>query len=427
MKKFLSLITMILFIILNIPVSHAETLDIAAPSYMLLDLNSGQVLYEKDSNQKLYPASTTKIMTAILALETGKLDQVMTASKKAIDPGKGGMNIGIMEGEKLTLEDLLHALLIKSANETANIIAENIAGSTEDFVEMMNKKAGEIGAVNTHYVNTNGMHDDNHYTTVSDMAKISLYAMKNKDFKRIVAKSKYDMTPTNKHSKWDTLYTTNKLFYYKSDLFSEITGIKTGYTSKAGHNLVSSAKNKEGVELVAIVFGVKSIASATNVYSLSEKLLEYGFKNFSIQQFAKADEQVKKITVTDAKDDGYLELITSDSLSALLPNDENLHNIEENVKFTMTDVKAPVKKGDIMGYIEYKRQGIPLGKINIIASRNVEKSFKAEVRDDVKAFISSPLLKRIIIGIVITLVSFIILRIVLKKISRASRLRRYRS
>jgi len=232
----------------NVTTAFAQPLDIPADSaYMLIDSKTGQVITERNADVKLRPASTTKIMTAILALENGKLDQIMNVSKEAVyDIGEGGMNIGIMPGEdNLTLGNLLNAMLIKSANETANIIAVNIGGSKSVFVDMMNKKAAELGASNTHFVNPCGKddakEDANHLSTARDMATIARYAMTLPKFREIVSKEYYnDMPVTNKHKKWDVLRTTNKLLWstntysYTIDNMKHsytVNGIKTGYTS----------------------------------------------------------------------------------------------------------------------------------------------------------------------------------------------------
>ncbi len=174
MKKPVYCIIILVVLLVNVCNVAAETPSIPEGSCILIDSKTGQVLFEKASDAKrLFPASTTKIMTAALALENGKLDAMMTASQEAIyDIGKDGSNIGIMAGEQLSLENLLKALLISSANETANIIAENLCATRQEFVDLMNQKARELGASDTHFVNPCGAHDDNHYTTAADLAKM---------------------------------------------------------------------------------------------------------------------------------------------------------------------------------------------------------------------------------------------------------------
>lgn len=178
MKKLGALVIIVSILLTNFIVSFGEQLNIDSSSYILIDSKSGQVLYEHNADARRYPASTTKMMTAIVALENAELDRMMTASLEAVnDIGKDGMNIGIMAGEQIDLERLLQALMISSANETANIIAENISGTRKDFMDLMNKRVAEIGAVNTHFTNPCGAHDKNHYTTARDLAAIARHGM----------------------------------------------------------------------------------------------------------------------------------------------------------------------------------------------------------------------------------------------------------
>lgn len=374
MKKLFRLIILVL-ILLNFGIQkiYAESLNIDAGAYILIDASNGQVILEHNADVKRqYPASTTKIMTAIVALENGSLDQVITASQEAVyDIGKDGMNIGIMAGEKLTMKDLLNALLISSANETANIIAENICSTRQEFIDLMNKKAAELGAVDTHFTNTCGYHDDDHYTTARDLAIIAQYAMSIPEFREIAGKTRYTLPPTNKHNTWGTLPYTNKLFDYKSDYYEKVTGIKSGYTDPAGHNLVSSAINKDGVELLSVIMGVRNGTSSQNVFTYSRELLEYGFKNFSYQTVEEPGRVVKSVNVAGAEGDPLLDIVTKDGLVCLLPNDPDEHNIKKT-EYITDSLTAPVNEGNILGFIEYERDGVPLGRVYLTASRTIE-------------------------------------------------------
>jgi len=311
MKKISALLLILLFVFSNCIAAAAdapaEPPSIPDGVYILIDASTGEVLAEHDADrQKMFPASTTKIMTAILAIEMGKMDQVMTASAAAInDIGKDGSNIGILPGEEMTMEELLKALLICSANESANIIAENLCPTRQDFVDLMNKKAAELGAVNTHFANPSGMHDENHYTTAEDMAKIARYAMTLEEFRNIAKMKSYTPNPTNKHTVYKedgstgkiggtvwppVLYTTNKLMQYddgKSGFI--IDGIKTGYTGPAGYCLVTSATSTEDkdMQLISVVMGMKSPGSQTAIRTFTKQLLEYGLKISSVKLLLK--------------------------------------------------------------------------------------------------------------------------------------------
>lgn len=429
MKKILFVLLVLFAIIFSTTCAYAvEKLSIDAEACILIDAKTGQILYEQNADKKLYPASTTKIMTAVIALEKGNLNQLMTASQAAVyDIGKDGMNIGIMPGEQIRLKDLLNALLIRSANETANIIAENICSTREEFVSLMNKKARELGAINTHFVNPCGAHDPNHYSTARDMGKIAQYAMTFPKFREIVKRTEYEMPPTNKHSEWDTLlYSTNHFLRRNPNELFDVTGIKTGYTSPAGHCLVSSAVNKEGMELISVVLGVKNVNSKENVIKYSEQLLEYGFKNYSIQKIVVPMQVIESdVPVLDSKEEVTIDLVTETGLEALLPIDKSKWNIKQE-KHIDSLIEAPVIRGEKFGHITYKRDGFTLGKVNIIASKSVEKSSKAKVKENLDKVVKDSVFIKVVRTSFFVLLGFIILRFTLKIISRKVKAKKYR-
>lgn len=428
MKRFVMIFALITLLTTDIIPVNAESLNIDARSCILIDSKTGQVLYGQNINDKEFPASTTKIMTAILALENGKMDQVMTASKEAVnDIGDGGMNIGIMSDEKLLMRDLLKGLLISSANETANIIAENISPTRKDFVDLMNKKAQELGATNTHFVNTCGIHDPNHYTTAADMAKFARYAMTFPDFRNTVSQLTYKLDPTNKHDSWPVLASSNKIVGAKLDDSTIINGIKTGYTSEAGHNLVASAINNDnGMELIAVVLGVfgsNGTVAKNNSQEYCKKLLKYGFANYSIQKIIDANQVVKNVAVADADKDSNVDLVTTSDVSSVLPNDKDKWDITSSEHIN-TSLTAPVSKGDVVGYIEYTRDGVLIGKTDIVASKSIEKSTKAKLVATTKSVANNSLVTKVIIGVGVLLVLFMLLRLTLKRVSKVVSLKR---
>jgi len=356
-------------------------------------------------------------MTAIVALENASMDKVMTASKEAItDIGVGGMNIGIMEGEQLLFEDLLNAMLIRSANETANIIAENICETRDAFVELMNKKAIEIGAVNSHFVNPSGLHHPDHYTTASDLAKIACYAMAIPEFREIVIKDTYNMPPTNKHQKWDPLPSTNKLLTYSPKSFTHVTGIKTGYTSNAGYNLVSSGIDSEGNEIIAVVLGGQN-SIQQKINSLSIDLLEYGFENFVQTELVKAGQLIRVLHVNGSTKGAYAELVAESTISCLMPRDSDQWQVDTNI-FIDENISAPVNEGTVLGKIQYCTNGIILGETALVAANSVEKSFKNKVSDALSSFFENKAVKNTAITTSIIFVFFFALRFTLRRISR---------
>ncbi len=428
-------IVLTLLFITTVPIC-AQSFDIPEDvSYVLIDSRTGLVIAEQSADDKIKPASLTKILTAIIALDNGDLKQEMTVSQAAVnDIGRGGMNIGIMADETgLTLENMLNVMLIKSANETANIIAENLAPSRSEYVDMMNKKAVEIGAVNTFYVNPSGKdtekEDEPHITTARDMAIMARYAMTIPEFRKIAATEYYHGMPvsTNKHANgWDPLVlrNTNKFLWYDNTYTYEIneveheytvTGLKTGYTSAAGNNLVISATGEDGMELICVVMHVMH---SNKVYNYVSTLLEYGFQNYSLQKISSAGNVMKTVVVDGASGtDNILELVTEADFSAALPNGTGSGSVESVVSID-NDIKAPVNKGDVLGYVEYRSGEAVLGRANLVAARPAMKAAEeTEAGQDAEAE-QDPPYSCVILGVLLSLCAFVIMRAILKKISK---------
>ena len=259
--------------------SWPSVAQVEARNYLVLDSTTGQVLLAYNADTAAYPASTTKIMTAILALEADILGKTATVSESAVKLLSSSSKVGFIAGEIVQMRDVIGGMMTVSGNDAANVVAEKLAGSQESFAALMNKKAIGLGMTGTNYVNAHGLHDENHYTTARDMAVLAAYAMKNKQFRELVTLERYSMPATNKHpySGWGMFINTNKFLQFgedtlKSSLIDEYTGIKTGTTTPAGSCLVSAAKLKSGHELIAVVFGVTNKTTG-NVYIYSRTLL----------------------------------------------------------------------------------------------------------------------------------------------------------
>ncbi len=418
MKRLLLFTVILSILFLNISYTFAQPPSIDADTYILIDAESGSVLCERNSKVTRYPASMTKIMTAILAIELGDPEQLMTASQAAInDIGPNGSNIGIIVGEKIPLKNLLQALLISSGNETANIIAEHICDSRQEFIDLMNQRAKELGAVDTNFTNTCGMHDPMHYSTASDIARLARYAMTLPQFREIVSTPRFTMPATNKHPTWPELTNTNVLMVTdQSDLY-KINGIKTGFTGPAGHNLASSAINENGMELIAVVMNVKDEGASGNVRKYSKELLDYGFNNFKKVTLLEDNKVYRNVKVENATDIYGLDLITTGSLTCVLPKDETRRNIKE-IPHINESISAPVNQGDIMGYVEFFKDNISIGKIDLIAGRTMEHMPEPET---IKTLIEKALgnfFVRMGLYAAGVLLFFLILRITLRTISR---------
>lgn len=351
-----------------------EAPEIQSEAALLADLNTGRILYSKNSQKKIYPASTTKILTAIIALEYGELDDVLTASVSALSPiTNEDSHMGLLIGEQLTLEQLLYGMMIYSANDASNVIAEYIGGTTENFVEIMNQELEEIGAENTHFSNAYGIHDQNHYTTAEDMLKITRYAMQNETFREIVDTEIYKIAPTEQYPNERVLPNTN-LFVgsYRSTEFFDpnVTGIKTGSTSDAGHCLVTSAL-KDETELVTLVF---KAPDKNTSYTDSKALLDLGFANYTQTTIASPDTIVLDSKVYEAKDDTRVALTVDSEVKALLPKDTNVQEAVTSEHSLPKQIKSPIKKGDPIATITYKYNGNEIGTANLIAANDVERN-----------------------------------------------------
>lgn len=348
------------------------TFPIYSEGAILMDSLTGKVLYGKNENTKLYPASTTKILTAIIAIEHCKPTDKLTASYDAVMSIPAGYsNAAIQPGESLAFQDLLDMFLIHSANEIGNIFAEHISGSITDFATLMNKKASELGCKNTHFTNPSGIHDKDHYTTAYDMALIARYCMQNQTFRNTVAKVTCSVDPTDKYEK-RFFRTTNDLIDPKSKYYYEYAiGGKTGFTSQAKNCLIGTA-SKDGFELITVALGAEAASDGrSGRYVDTLNLFEYGFKNYKIGQIATKNSIAHEITVENGtKETQNLPLLIKDDLIALLPENIKIANLDGNIKLNETII-APINKDDVIGKITYNIDGIEYSS-DLLASHSVE-------------------------------------------------------
>ena len=297
----ITIFLLIIFGMIGIVKAAEEELENGEPkiyseSAILMEKNTGKVLYAKDVYSRKYPASTTKILTAIIAIENCELDQKMTASPEAVKlPSNSYTKANIQAGETFTLDELLGVLMLQSANEAANVIAENVAGSIENFTDMMNKKAKEIGCIDSHFVNANGIHDENHYSTSYDMAAIAAYCMRNESFRKYANMMECKLPDTEFWGEEQIaengerhFYNTNKLLipgdkYY----YPYCIGIKTGFTTPAKNCLIA-ASEKDGFELISVILHAEQTEDKLSArYMDTINLFNYGFNNFSKDEIYK--------------------------------------------------------------------------------------------------------------------------------------------
>ncbi|NLY43830.1 MAG: D-alanyl-D-alanine carboxypeptidase [Clostridiaceae bacterium] len=354
----------------------ASSMDISASSAIVMDTVTGRILFEKNAYQKRPMASTTKIMTAIIAIESGNPDDIVTTSAKAAHIE--GSSIWLEEGEKQKLIDLIYGIMLSSGNDAAVAVAEHVGGSVEGFAHMMNKKAQEIGAVNTSFKNPSGLDEEGHYTTAYDLALITRYALKNNTFAEIV-KTWEKKIPWQGH-KWDrVLQNHNKLL----KMYEGCDGVKTGYTKKSGRCLVSSA-TRNGWQVIAVTL------NAPNDWEDHKKMLDYAFNNYALTTLCSEGDYMKTLPVKDGKQD-VISLAAYSDFKIPLKEDE-LGKVE--IQYDVPDfITAPVSYGQKIGKISVLLEGneigeVPLVSVNSVDKKDIRLSYMKIVRNWLIMFIS---------------------------------------
>lgn len=372
---------LLLFFIMN---SKVFAVEINSPHAILIDIDTGRVLFQKNAYEATYPASTTKILTAILVLENCELDEMVTASSTAVNSVyANGTTASIQPGEELSVKDLLSTMLIHSANDAAYVLAEHVGGNIDSFSSMLNSKAKELGAKNTYFLNPNGLPNTKHVCSAYDMSLFARYAMQNFPvFREIVSTVNYSLPITEKYTE---LYmnqypdatnvvrylttTTNHLInpsrtaYY----YEYATGIKTGYTDAAANCIVASAK-KDGVELITVIFGA---AGWGNLRKDVVELFEYGFGILKSEPLAISGTVIDKIKIENGKEnENELEIVIEDTLYA------TLHSMEDSSSYTPQitlneNLNAPILVGQIIGTVTYKVNDTQYTS-NLIAGNNID-------------------------------------------------------
>ncbi len=381
-RKFLTfikpvLVSFIIFLILFFQSVHilaaAGTPQITASSGLLMDATTGRVLWEKNSNSKCSVASTTKMMTGILAIENVALNEVVTVSSLAANVGEA--EIYLSPGEKRTVEELLYGVLLKSGNDAAVALAEHVAGSVENFAKMMNERAESLGTTNTHFLNPTGLEQEGHYSSAHDLALIARYCLQNEKFAEIVSTEKYVIPwPDNPYPR--TLTNHNKLILK----YDYIDGVKTGYTRKAGYCLVASATRGEK----RVISVVLSALSSKDCYADSKRVLDYGLNEFEMRKIIKKGESFKLIPLITWEDE--LDLVADKDFSLLTKKKPiGLYKI-----ITVKYPDFPVLKGQKVGEIQVFNEGEELGKVNLLADENIRKcSFVEQFFNYMSSFFES--------------------------------------
>lgn len=421
--------------------------EVEAEGVLLANPDTDDIIYSKNADKKLYPASLTKLMTALLLYENTKdLDaEILTVSKNALKllQGTDSSIGGLKEGEQVTARQMLYILLLSSANDGSNVIAEHVGGSIEGFVAMMNSRAAELGMTSTHYVNAHGLHDPEHYTTPNDMYKLTKKFLEVPVLKEVAYTAKYEMAATNKSEK-RTYTTTNFLMLnngqrctaekYKNEpyYYKYASGIKTGYTDPAGRCLISTA-SKNGVTYLCILMkspvyeGSDSSKKIRVEFGDTKALYEWAFNEFEYKTVLQSGEIIGEAPVELAWEIDYVSVVPQNGLSAIVPKVADSSTVTKKVRWYKESYEAPVKKGDVLGECDIIYAGEVLGTVNLVASQDVERSNMMYIMRGTENFFSSmvrsPIFFIIICLIVAGILIFVITCIVLN--SPQKRKRRY--
>ena len=377
--------------------------EVSAKAALLVSLDTGDVLYSKNPDQKVYPASIAKIMTATVMLESEKFDPeakiAMTEEVLKLISGTGSVVSNLRAGEEIKQIDLLYYILMSSCGDCAYLAAMYYSGSIEAFVGQMNEKAKELGLTGTHYGNPIGLHDEETYTTANDIYILTAYALKIAAFKTAAEAVRYKVAATN-FSGERTLTTTNYLQDQNTNYFYPYAhGVKTGYTDEAGRCLVSTA-TYEGYTYLCVVMGCP--AKERRHFSDSSALYRWAFNNFSFREIANSKEPVCETKVNLSFETDHVALYFEKPFVTILPNDANDSTIVIKQHLNQESVNAPVHKGDILGTADVIYAEKVIGTVNLVANDNIEASKLLRFTDSTvrgtKKFLASPFMKIILIA-----------------------------
>ena len=371
MKRLVSvMLTIIMLTTFAIPLAFAEEktgVELAdnVKSAILIERDTGKVLYEKNSNESLPPASMTKIMTMLLimeALDEGKLsyDEKVRASEYAAS--MGGSQIFLEAGEEMTVEELLKGIAIGSGNDAAVAMAERIAGSEEAFIDMMNKKAEELELKDTKFQNTTGLPVEEHYSSAYDMAIMSKELLKYEDITKYTGKYEAYLREDTDNKFW--LVNTNKLVRF----YPGVDGLKTGFTREAMYCLTATAE-KDGMRVIAVVFGAPTPKDRNAQVT---KMLDYAFSQYKTHPMFERNHVMGSAKISKGKDK-TLDVVTSEPISLLTKKGENIDDVSQKVT-VHKDLKAPIKKGDPVGELVIEKNGEKLIQSPLVAKEDIDKA-----------------------------------------------------
>ena len=412
------------FVPMSVSAYEVTGFEISAKAGMLASLDTGEILYSNNINQKVYPAAITNIMTAIVILESEKYspEAKITMTEKALKDnlGSGVTDSHVKVGEEITHTDLLHMIIMSSFGDVGYLAADYFYGSFDGFVAKMNEKAQSIGLENTNFTNPLGTHDENHYTTVSDIHKLTVYALQNKTFKEICAKHKYMIPATNMQGE-RLLSTTNFLLKGSNSGFeySYATGVRTGFTDEAGRCIVATA-SYGGYNYLCILMNAPNNKLKRPELRECAELFRWAFNNFEFKEIATSTEPVCEVSLELSMETDFVPLYFEKPFISVLPKNADESTIVIKPKLKSESVKAPVKKGDVLGEVEVMFAEKVIGNVKLIAGEDIKANGLLKGVDFVKGIFTSVYMKVIYAIIALAILIFLIacIKINYKKIRR---------
>ena len=425
LKKIFSaflIICLILSSVTTVSAYEPSGIEITAKAAILVSLDTGEVLFEKNADEKVYPASITKIMTTLLILENEKYNPeakiAMTQDVPDLISGTGSSVSLLKAGEEVSQLDLVYMVLMASYGDCALLAALYYGGSVENFVNMMNTKAAELGLSGTHYENPIGLHHEQNYTTARDTYKLTATALQNETFKEVCSSTRHTVKTSMSGER--TISTTNFLQDNTTNYYYQYAkGVKTGYTDEAGRCLVSTA-SYNGYRYLCAVFGCP--ANEKKHFIESKELYRWAFNNFEFKKVADNSNPVAEIGVNLSLDTDFVSLYIEKSFVSVLPKDADDSTISIVTHLVGESVDAPIKKGDVLGTADIIYAEEVIGTVNLVSNEDVEKSTMLAALRAIKNFFASSYMKVVYVIIAAAILIFIIA--VIKMNSKGSKKRK---
>lgn len=425
-KSLLSLLLLfsMVFTLLTVPASALDDPGLECRNAILVDATHDDVLYDKGAYEKAYPASLTKIMTALLvveAIDRGDItaDTPVTAGETTLQGLTGNFSTaGVKPGNTLTVEQLLYCLMLPSANEAANILAVAVDGSIEDFVAHMNRRAGTLGCKNTHFMNPHGMHNPDHYTTAYDLSLITDAALDHELFRTVIGTPSYTIPANDTHGEIH-FFNTNGLIsnlYYSGYVYDKCIGGKTGSTDEAGRCLMSVAVKGDDT-FISVVLGSGPIPNPDGSlrqgqFSESIKLFKWGFENFRRVDITQDAEPVANVAVTLSRTAHEVAVRPSGTITRTIPKDVDLEKMDKEISLFAPSVDAPVEVNQVLGTMKLSYEGEVYGTLDLVAVESVERSellyIKAQFLNFIRQYWAIMLLAVVAVTALVLVLKFVV-------------------